>query len=419
MSRGFSAIKNALTLGEVLRTAGYRTLASGKHHCNENLYDRGFDHYFGLRDGCCNFWNPGNQRPGEGKPARKRVRSWCIDSKTYKPYTPKDPKFYATDAFTDYALKWLDEPECRIKPFLLYLAFNAPHYPLHAWPTDIAKYKGRYDAGYQKIRDERYRRQIKMGLIDPKTAPIHNNPQLRSWSSMKPDDRRKEAHLMEIYAAMLDRVDQNIGRILAKLKDQKKLDNTVIMFASDNGACAEMPRVKQSGEPGTVTSYPVVGKQWATVSDTPLRYWKNYSHEGGICTPFVLSWPGHVSKPGSFCRQPGHFIDVMATCVALSGAEYPTSFKGARVTPMQGVSLLSALEGEQIQRPNPLFWHWSQGAAIRDGRMKAVRWGKEWQLYDIVADRNEMHNLAGKRPDVLRKLTARWTEMSNSFGGKK
>ena len=146
-SEDFGELLNSVTLGEVLRDAGYRTLASGKHHGTENLYDRGFDHYYGLRDGCCNFWNPGVRREGEPEPGRKRARYWCIDEQTYVPYTPDDPDFYTTDAFTDCALAWLDEPETREKPFFLYLSYNAPHYPLHAWPEDIAKYKGVYDDG--------------------------------------------------------------------------------------------------------------------------------------------------------------------------------------------------------------------------------------------------------------------------------
>jgi len=231
---------NSVTLGEVLQTAGYRTLASGKHHGTESLYKRGFDHYYGLRDGCCNFWNPGIKRDGEPDPGHKRsTRYWCDDAKEYCPYTPEDKNFYTTDAFTDNALKWLDEKELDDQPFFLYMAYTAPHYPLHAWPEDIARYKGKYDGGYAEIQKARYQKMVDMKLIDPEKTPFvaMDNSMWTKLSGMKLE---KEKMRMEIYAAMLDRVDQNVGKLLKKLKDQGKIDNTLIMFASDNGSSPEV-----------------------------------------------------------------------------------------------------------------------------------------------------------------------------------
>jgi len=402
------AMENAVTLGEVLRPAGYRTLASGKHHGTDNLFERGFDHYYGLRDGGCNLWNPGVKRSGEPEPGRKNaVRYWCDDAKTYHPYTPEDKKFYLTDAFTDKPLEWLDEKELNEQPFFLYLAYTAPHYPLHAWPEDIAKYKGKYDAGYDVIRKARYERMVKMGLIDPVKSPL---PKWSgsSWGLLTRESLEKEKLRMEIYAAMLDRVDQNIGRILKKLKEQGKLDNTLIMFASDNGGCAEGANAKirstKIEDFGTVASFEAVGKSWATVQNTPLRNWKNYSHEGGIRTPFIMSWPGQIKNPGGFYHEPGHFIDIMSTLVELTGATYPERFKGKSITPEQGISLLPALEGKPLVRTKPLFWQWSRGGGIRDGNMKAVFWGKKWELFNISEDNNESDDLSSQYPEKMSKM---------------
>lgn len=407
---------HSVTLGEVLRTAGYRTLASGKHHGTENLMDRGFDHYYGLRDGCCNFWNPGVQRPGEPAPGRKgMVRFWCDDAETYHPFTPEQKGFYTTDAFTDKALDWLDEKALQEKPFFLYLAYTAPHYPLHAWPGDIAKYKGKYDAGYEAIRKARYERMVKMGLVDPVKSPL---PEWDGgdWKALSGIELEKEIRRMEIYAAMLDRVDQNIGKVLAKLRQQGKLENTLIMFASDNGGCAEGAGAKFKSTKledfGTVASYETVGRNWATVQNTPLRKWKNYSHEGGIRTPLIVSWPGRIKNAGGFSHQPGHLIDIMPTLVALTGATYPETFNERPIPPMQGISLLPALAGGALERGKPIFWQWSQGGAIRDGDMKAVFWGRgataEWELHDLSKNLNETENLAGEMPERLEGLKQQW-----------
>jgi arylsulfatase A-like enzyme len=413
---GPGKMSRSVTLGEVLRTAGYRTLVSGKHHGTENLFDRGFDHYYGLRDGCCNFWNPGEQRDGEPPPGRKsRVRFWCDDEMTYHPYSPKDRGFYTTDAFTDKALQWLGEKEVEDAPFFLYLAYTAPHYPLHAWPEDIAKYKGKYDGGYDSIRMARYERMIKTGLVDPVRNPL---PEWdgADWNALSEGERLKEIRRMEIYAAMLDRVDQNIGKVLATLKEQGKLDNTLIMFAADNGACAEGAGAKQKSTKledfGTVASYETVGRSWATVQNTPLRQWKNYSHEGGIRTPLIVNWSGHVKTPGGLSHEPGHLIDLMPTLVALTGATYPEQFKDRAVTPMQGVSLLPALKDEALARQAPLFWQWSGGGAIRVGNMKAVFWGRgpkrKWELHDMSKNLNETNDLAEQMPERLAAMKMQW-----------
>lgn len=419
---GPNVMKNSVTLGEVLRPAGYRTLVSGKHHGTENLVDRGFDHYYGLRDGCCNFWNPGVKRDGEPAPARKRYRYWCDDDTTYHPYTPKNRDFYTTDAFTDKALEWLDEPELEEKPFFLYLAYTAPHFPLQAWPEDIAKYESMYDEGYKAIREARYERMVQLGLIDPMKNPL---PEWdgADWNALDDLERRKEIRRMEIYAAMIDRLDQNIGRVLNKLKAQGKLENTLIMFASDNGSCPDgsisaKDKSTRLEDFGTVSSYLVPGQSWATVQNTPLRKWKAFSHEGGIRTPLIVSWPAAIKNVGGFNNQPGHIIDIMPTLVGLTGANYPETADGNPIPPMQGVSLLPAFEGKDFVRNKPIYWEYSEGFAIREGDMKAVRLrrakDKEWELYDFSKDENETNDLAQERPEKLESLKKKWKEWNEA-----
>ncbi|MEA3460689.1 MAG: sulfatase-like hydrolase/transferase, partial [Bacteroidota bacterium] len=240
-------LQNAITLGELLRSAGYITLWSGKHHGVENPIYRGFDHYYGLKDGACNYFNPGEQRPGEGVPARKSwggekaKRAWCVDSLMFAPYTPEASDFYTTDYFTHYALEWLEQYSDDKRPLFLYLAYTAPHDPLMAWPEDIQKYKGKYDRGYGVLRTERYARQLEMGLIDESYKL--SEATYPTWDTLDDTLRRDEIRKMEVYAAMIDRLDQNIGRLLQTLEKTGRSKNTLILFVSDNGASAEMVHI--------------------------------------------------------------------------------------------------------------------------------------------------------------------------------
>ncbi len=407
MARGPGAIQNAVTLGEVLRGAGYRTLMTGKHHGTQNPFDRGFDRYFGLRDGACNYFNPGMQRPGEPKPAQKRPnRAWCIDGELFRPYTPPAKDFYTTDAFTQYALEYLEEYKDEEKPFFLYVAYNAPHDPLMAWPEDIARHRGTYLAGWQATRQSRFNRQIEMGLF-PADMQL-SDPEFGDWDSLGKAQKQQEDLRMAVYAAMVDRMDQNIGKLIDKLTELGELDNTLILFASDNGGSAEVVRIGE-GEIGSTTRWSSVKKDWSNVSNTPFRKYKNFSHEGGICTPFIACWPGMIKKQGSIVRQPLHFIDIMATFVEIANAPYPREWKGETVVPLQGTSFLPLLAGaDMLQRPDPLFWQWSRGRAIRDGQWKAVSHSDQWQLYDINDDRTELNDLAGTYPERTARMAARW-----------
>ena len=406
--------KNCVTLGDVLKDAGYRTLASGKHHSFDNLYDQGFDRYKGLRDGCCNFFNPGKQRPGEGLPAQKRRerRVWCFDDKTVKPYTPKDKDFYTTDAFTEYALDYLDDYKDEKKPFFLYLAYTAPHDPLMAWPEDIKKYEERYKDGWEVLRKERYQRQKKMGIVD-ESMPL-SEATFRDWESLSDEEKKAEARKMAVYAAMIDRVDQNIGKLLDKLKKLGELDNTMIMFASDNGSSAEVVRLRNgTGKIGELTRWTSLGGNWANAGNTPYRKFKNYSHEGGICTPFIVWWPGKIEKPGTITDHPGHFIDIMPTLMEITGASYPKTHDGYKITPYEGESLVPVLEGKSPAREKPIFWQWSRGKAVMDGKWKLVAWKDDWELFDMEKDKTETNDLSEKHPEIvsrLKKVHADWLE---------
>ena len=414
---------NSITLGNLLQDAGYRTLWSGKHHGLENPVFLGFDRYYGLKDGACNYFNPGEQRPGEGKPARKgepgnkRVRSWCIDSIMYEPYTPEAEDFYTTDYFTNYALHWLEEYRNDEEPFFLYMAYTAPHDPLMAWPEDIARYEGVYDDGYEAIRKKRYAKQQEMGLID--STYRLSKERYSTWEQLDATQKDEEIRKMEVYAAMIDRLDQNIGRILDKLKEQGKDDNTLIMFVSDNGASAEMVHIEDDyGEIGTMTRWSSLGPDWANVSNTPFRLYKNYSYEGGINTPFIVWWPDEV-KAGTFSEYPGHLIDIMPTLAAITGAVYPESHEKKPVIPMQGKSLVHVLKRKKSERKDILYWKWQDGRAVRDDHWKIVKEGLEnpWELYNMKTDPTETTDLSEAHPDVVMKMDSLYQVWEHTVEG--
>ncbi|MEC9054769.1 MAG: sulfatase-like hydrolase/transferase, partial [Verrucomicrobiota bacterium] len=344
---------------------------------------------------------------GEGPPGRKgktRVRRWAIEDKVIMGYTSPDKKFYHTDAFTSYAIDRLDEYKDEDKPFILYLPYTAPHYPLHAWPEDIAKYRGKYKIGWDEIRKQRFARMNKMGIIGPnhKLTPRAS----RAWDELTEKQKDEEDLKMAVYAAMIDRVDQNLGRLFAKLRELGKWNNTLIMFLTDNGACPEQPNTTPDIPPGPVESYRTVSVAWANASNTPYRKFKSTDYEGGIRTPFIAHWPG-VIKPG-LTDQVGHIIDVSATFRDITGAKYPGEVLGNRTKPPVGKSLLPVFKGKQREPHAEIYWHFSRANAVRQGDLKVVRAGKAWELYDLKADPTEMHNLAGERPEKTAELAQMW-----------
>lgn len=406
---------HCVSLAEVLRSAGYRTFMTGKWHGAHLPVERGFDRYYGLLSGCCNFFNPGLRRPGEGEPGRKRpgeARPWAVDAQVIQPYTPKDPDFYATNALTDQALEYLDQYGREDRPFFLYLAYTAAHFPLHALPEDIAKYRGRYRRGWDELRQQRFERQKQLGLLDPRWSLSPRHPQVPSWQEA--DDKDEWDLKMAVYAAMIDRMDQNIGRVLEKLHELGRMDNTLILFLSDNGACGEAVHTTPDIPPGPLESYRTMDAPWANLSETPFRRFKMFLHEGGIATPLIAYWSGRLEGSGSTTAELGHVMDFMPTFCELAGVEYPREFEGQRVQPTEGRSLLPTLRGRPREGHDYLFWEHHGHRAVRHGRWKLVGSSvSDWELYDLEADRTETTDLAARMPDKVRELARqyeRWVE---------
>jgi arylsulfatase len=398
------------TLGEVLQPAGYHTLWAGKHHATFDPRTRGFDRFYGFLGGAINCWNPGNApAPGAPDPARIEHYGWILDEdKITDPFIPDRADWYATDVFTDKSLEWLRETVEEDQPFFLYLAYNAPHWPLHAPEESIEKCRGRYDAGYDVIREARYQRQIKAGLFDPEIAPLSPPDYDQPWESLSADLKQRRITQMEVYAAMVERMDEDIGRVIALLDQQGRLENTLIFFLSDNGACASDPahRVEnyRNDVPiGGVDSYEANHQGWACVSNTPLRRFKTKSHEGGICTPMIVHWPKGIKSPGRICREPFHLVDIPPTVAALAGVKNPASG--------QGIDITKALQNEPLRREGNLYWQWGGGQAIRKGNMKLVRHNHgDWELYDLDKDRTELNDLSGEMPEMVSALDNAWND---------
>ena len=408
---------NTALIGEILKPAGYRTWWSGKHHAVFNPYDRGFDHFSGFLGGAINFWNPGDQaRKGEKEPGWRAVYTWAFDDQLIKPYTP-DKDFFATDAITDWSLGWLDEKEKATDPFFLFLAYNAPHWPLHAHPEDIAKYDGIYEQGYEFIRKARYERQLKMGLFDREVTPL-SNPEHEEWKYLSDQEKEEEALRMEIHAAMVDRMDQNIGRLLQKLEDLRKLENTLILFLVDNGASHERPKKKAwdpKAEWGSVGSFEAIGQSWANAINSPFKKWKVQGMEGGICTPMIAHWPEGITLPdNTISPEPCHLIDFVPTFMELAGSEakYPSELPG-----LDGISIIPTFSGKKLQRDKPLFFQYGSWQVIREHQWKLVQHKKDpWQLYDVSRDRTETQNLVAQFPERVNQMKKAWEDWALEVG---
>jgi arylsulfatase len=400
---------HCVTIAEALKPAGYRAYAVGKWHVTKHTgpngpkdnwpLQRGFDRYYGTLNGAGNYFGPDTL-------TRDNAR---IDSAHDPEYKPE--RFYYTDAITDHAIRFVADHQKQSpeKPFFLYVAYTAAHWPLHAPDEEIAKYHGRYDGGYEPVRKARFEREQKLGLIDPKWDL---SPQAGDWTRVT--HQPWEARRMEVYAAMVSRMDQGIGRIVAQLRESGRLDDTLFLFLQDNGACAEVihrgagkePTDRMPGPADTFLSY---GKEWANVSNTPFREYKHWVHEGGISTPLIVHWPAHVKDHGTLRQQPGHLVDLMATCLEVSGAKYPERFKDQPVTPLEGRSLIPAFDNRPVER-DAIYWEHEGNRAVRQGQWKLVAKnpGGRWELYDTAADRTELHDLAAAQPERVRDLSAKW-----------
>ena len=451
--------KNAVTIAEVLRTAGYSTYMTGKWHVTGVTkpkteadkhnwpLQRGFDRFYGTIHGAGSFFDP---------------NTLTRDNTFVSPYADAEyqpEQYYYTDAINDHAARFVTEhaKTAAQKPFFLYMAHTAAHWPMHAKDKDIAKYKGRYDAGYNAIRAARLGKMKRLNLLDERWQI---SPQVGEWSTM--EHKEWEARCMEVYAAMVDCMDQGIGRLVDTLKTNGQYENTLILFLQDNGGCAEgmgrngpfkpraenpslpvlandnlqpdmIPKQTRDGfpmrqgtgvMPGGADTFIGYGRDWANVSNTPFREYKHFEHEGGISSPLIAHWPAAMragkaggKQAGHLIPTPAHLIDIMATCVELAGVNYPKQHHENTIVPMEGVSLVPAFSGKPIDRAQPLFWEHEGNRAIRVGQWKLVsKHPGGWELYDMISDRTEMHDLAQKQPERVLEMAAQWEAWASRVG---
>jgi arylsulfatase A-like enzyme len=446
----------AVTIAEVLKASGYRTYMTGKWHVTKHAnpnseadkfnwpLQRGFDRFYGTIHGAGSFYDP---------------NTLTRDNQFVSPYADPEYKpetYYYTDAISDHAAKFVTEHhrDSAEQPFFMYVAYTGAHWPMHAKESDIAKYKGKYDAGYDPIRTTRLAKMKELGLLDPSWQV---SPQEGQWGNIK--NKEWESRCMEVYAAMLDSVDQGIGQIVQSLKTNGQFENTLILYLQDNGGCAEpmgrngvfqaranaptlpplsddfqqplmIPKQTRDGYPvrqgngvmpGPADTYIGYGRNWANVSNTPFREYKHWQHEGGISTPLIAHWPTRIQSQqlGSLQSAPTHLIDILATCVDIAGADYPSDFKGHEIQPREGVSLLPTFEGRALERKEPLYWEHEGNRAIREGDWKLVsKHPGDWELYNIAADRTEMNDLALTHPERVTAMAARWYAWAERVGVK-
>ncbi len=444
---------NGVTMAEMLREHGYRTYMSGKWHLvrNDHVYNpesdtwprkRGFERYFGTLCGAGNYFSP---------------RAIVRDDEIIEQQVHDDPDFYYTEAISDNAAAFIDQhfAESPDQPFFQYVAYTAPHWPLHARPQDIAKYKGRFAGGWDELRRQRLQRMVDMGLLDPQWKLSQRDPGVPQWDEA--ENKEWEERRMEVYAAQIDSMDQGIGRILQALERNNQLDNTIIIFLADNGGCAEeiqgqwadrmRDTVSGSGAetpdgrsiqygndprymPGDESTYQSYGVPWANLSNTPFRMYKHWTHEGGIATPFIVHWPSGIAARGELRHQPAQLVDVMATVVEVTGAQYPQQYNGHAILPLEGQSLVPVFENRQ--RDITLYFEHEGNAAVRRGKWKLVRnftaassavpgfdepgQRGDWELYDLEADRTEVHDLADEYPEIVAEMATDYEAWANRCG---
>ena len=401
LAAGNTKMNHAVTTAEVLGSSGYFTAMTGKWHLQQEPTDFGFDRYFGHLSGACNFF--------------KGDKTFRLNG---EPWTVPENDFYTTVADVDYALKFLKEARGTTKPWYLYVAFNAPHAPLHALPQDYAKYKGKYDSGWDAVRRSRVVKQKTQGILPKTLQPSPRPEHIPAWKDLEPWRQKYEANRMTTLAAMIDRVDQEVGRLVDDLKANDEFENTMILFVSDNGACPydrKAPLLDVEPTNGDVALPDSTG--WAWARNTPFRYYKQNQFEGGISTPAIVHWPtGLTTKPGSITDEPAHLIDVMPTLVEITQSDFPSAWPNRDLRPISGTTLTPAFHGESLTRQQPIHLLFSGDRGLRDGDWKIVSFKREpWELYNVKEDRTELNDIAAKHPQLVAKMVQKWTDMSRSI----
>jgi len=418
--------RQCVTIAEVLREAGYQTLMCGKWNLSRHTHrmgprhtwplQRGFQRFYGTIHGAGSYFDPVTLTQGDH-------------------FIRAVGDFYYTDAITDHAVQFLEEAARSEEPFFLYVAYTAPHWPLHARPEDIQMYRAKYSVGWDTVRQTRYRRMVQMGIIKRQWSLAPRDSRVLAWAQAP--YRQWHQRRMEVYAAQVTAMDRGVGRIMEKVRQVGRERNTLVMFLSDNGASAEeiypnwqglhIPEKTRSGSgvevgnkphimPGPEFTYQSYGVPWANVSNTPFRLYKRHVHEGGIATPLVVRWPAVIRRGGDLTGQIGHVTDIMATCLDVADLQYPRRFQFNTITPLEGRSLLPVFYGRQ--RPDrPLFWEHEGNRAVRQGQWKLVsKHPGQWELYDMEADRTELHDLAAQRPDIVRRMEAMYNQWGERCG---
>ncbi|MCB9941593.1 MAG: arylsulfatase [Planctomycetaceae bacterium] len=398
IAAGDTALSHAVTSAEVLANGGYFTAITGKWHLKQEPTDFGFQRYFGHLSGACNYFK------GDGS-FRLNGQPWKVPA----------ADFYTTVANVDHAIDFLGEARQADKPWYLYIAFNAPHAPLHALPDDYAKYKGRYEAGWDVVREARVAKQKKLGLLPQTLKPSPRPEHIPAWEAMSPWRQSYESNRMTTLAAMIDRVDQEVGRLVNDLRANDELDNTLILFVSDNGACPydrKQPLLDVEPTNGDVSLADSTG--WAWARNSPFRYYKQNQFEGGIASPAIVHWPaGLKTQRGSIVSHPAHLIDVMPTLAEIAGCEIPNQWPGRELRPVSGVSLKPIFDGKTPSPRPPIHLLFAGDRALRDGDWKLVSFQSEaWELYNVAEDRTELVDLAQSEPERLQKMIEAWTDMA-------
>ena len=416
--------KQCVTIAEVLKAGGYKTYMTGKWHLGEQEFSqpltRGFDEFFGTLDGAGSYFEPTT--------LTRNTTSIPVDT----------TGFYYTEAISDQADSYINKhfKNTTEDPMFMYVAYTAPHWPLHAPEADIKEYEGMYAKGWDSIREQRYERQLKMGLINNSWEMTPRDNKVDSWETAENKEWRERS--MEVYAAQISIMDRGIGSIMKTLEKNGQLDNTLILFLSDNGGCSnelyntswmDIPEVAINGKPmkansnpgvmpGSADTYAAYGLPWANVSNTPFREYKIFTHEGGIATPFIAYYPNTIKEKNRIVHQPAHIIDVMATCLDVAGLQYPSEYNKSKISPLRGKSLMPVLKGSNAPvHKDILFWEHTGKRAARKGNWKIVSFsGKDWELYNMENDRTELHNVSAQNPDVLLELTAAYDAWAKETG---